>query len=329
MLPRNSAAFLAVLLLSSVAIAASDAQKRHDLDVLLARARVANLRANGSPAFHLRLDIHAEHITRIRIDGTFDEVWMAPDAWRRETVFPEFKQVEVGDKDGRWVDRNLDFRPRTVYLVARLLDSLTLAEPMPEERVIKVHREKKDGMVLQCAELGAGPAHWTMCFDELGLLSSYEFQATRMEYHDYQKFGDAIFPHLLRVYENGERILEVSVAELGPPADSQTQIPHHSTAAMELAPCERWTPGIPVKRVAPEYPEEARRAHAQGTVVMYALLSADGAVQRVKVLQTAGPVLDEAALRAVRQWVYSPTDCGSGHPMPVEIEIWTNFTLSY
>jgi TonB family protein len=318
---------IVALFLSSIAVGADDSQKRHDLDALLARANAANLRSHGPGSFHLRLELHAEHITAKPLDGTYDEVWTGSDAWRREIAFPEFKQVEVGDKDGRWVDRSIDFRPHPVYLIARLLDSLMAPAPRPDEKVIKVHKEKKDGTELQCADLGTGPAHHTLCFDDLGRLFSSEYPDLRMEYRDYQKFGDAMFPRKLGVYENRERVLEVNVAELGLASDKLAQFAGRSTSAFQLAPCERWVPGVPVKKVAPQYPERARMARVQGAVRLYALLAADGAVQRVKVLQSAGAILDQAAAEAVGQWVYLPTDCGSGRPLPTEIEVWVNFTL--
>jgi hypothetical protein len=81
MLSRHFVTLVTVpLWLSSIAIGADDSQKKHDLDALLAKASVANLRSKGSPAFHLRLELHAEHITAKPVDGTYDEVWSAPDA---------------------------------------------------------------------------------------------------------------------------------------------------------------------------------------------------------------------------------------------------------
>ena len=319
--------FIVALFLTAIAVGSDDSQRRQDLDALLAKASKANLRSQGSASFHLRLELHAEHITAKPLDGTYDEVWTAPDAWRRETAFPEFKQVEVGDKDGRWVDRSLDFRPHPVYLIARLLDSLMAPAARPDDKVIKVHKEKKDGIELQCAELGTGPADHTLCFDDLGRLFSSDYHALRMEYRDYQKFGDAMFPRKLGVYENRERVLDVNVAELGLAVDKLAQFAGRSASAFQLASCERWVPGVPVKKVPPQYPQSARMGRVQGVVVLYALVAADGAVQRVKVLQSAGAILDQAAAGAVGQWVYSPTDCGSGRRLPTEIEVWVSFAL--
>ena len=59
-------------------------------------------------------------------------------------------------------------------------------------------------------------------------------------------------------------------------------------------------------RVEPVYPPIAVSARMQGLVILEALVDHDGTVVDVKVLRSAGSVLDREALIAVRQWQYSP-----------------------
>jgi protein TonB len=59
-------------------------------------------------------------------------------------------------------------------------------------------------------------------------------------------------------------------------------------------------------RVEPVYPAVAVAAQLKGTVILEALVDAEGLVTDVKVLRTAGRLLDDAAREAVRQWRYSP-----------------------
>jgi periplasmic protein TonB len=61
-----------------------------------------------------------------------------------------------------------------------------------------------------------------------------------------------------------------------------------------------------VRRVEPIYPPIAVSARMQGLVILEALVDHDGTVVEVKVLRSAGSVLDREALIAVRQWQYSP-----------------------
>ena len=59
-------------------------------------------------------------------------------------------------------------------------------------------------------------------------------------------------------------------------------------------------------RVEPMYPPLAVRANVTGTVILEAVVDADGRVTDVKVLRSAHRLLDDAAIAAVRQWRYSP-----------------------
>jgi protein TonB len=80
-----------------------------------------------------------------------------------------------------------------------------------------------------------------------------------------------------------------------------------------------------LEHVAPEYPDLARRAGVEGVVVLEAMLDATGRVDKIRVL-TSVPLLNEAAIRAVKQWRYSPTQL-NGVPVPVLMTITVRFSL--
>jgi TonB family protein len=81
-----------------------------------------------------------------------------------------------------------------------------------------------------------------------------------------------------------------------------------------------------IVNVAPVYPQEAQDAKVQGVVIIEAKIGADGSVAEAWVLRSI-PILDQAALDAVRQWRYSPT-LMNGAPVPVIMTVTVNFTLS-
>lgn len=60
-----------------------------------------------------------------------------------------------------------------------------------------------------------------------------------------------------------------------------------------------------VKRVPPVYPPIAVNANVQGVVILEATVGRDGRVEDVVVLRSV-PLLDKAAIEAVRQWEYEP-----------------------
>jgi protein TonB len=76
----------------------------------------------------------------------------------------------------------------------------------------------------------------------------------------------------------------------------------------------------------PVYPAIAKTARIQGTVVLQAIIGKDGTVQNLKMISTASPLLVQAAMDAVKKWVYQPTTL-NGDAVDVITEITVNFTL--
>jgi len=81
-----------------------------------------------------------------------------------------------------------------------------------------------------------------------------------------------------------------------------------------------------LKNVNPVYPDIAKQARVQGVVILECTISPQGRVTDVKVLRGI-PLLDAAAIEAVKQWVYSPTLL-NGVPVPVIMTVTVNFRLS-
>jgi protein TonB len=77
--------------------------------------------------------------------------------------------------------------------------------------------------------------------------------------------------------------------------------------------------------VDPVYPEVARAAKVQGVVIVEARIEADGTVSDVKILRSI-PLLNQAALDAVRQWVFRPVLL-NGAPVPVIMTVTVPFRL--
>jgi TonB family protein len=77
--------------------------------------------------------------------------------------------------------------------------------------------------------------------------------------------------------------------------------------------------------VPPVYPEDARKARVQGTVVLECTISPQGRVTDVRVLH-GNPRLDQAAIDAVKQWAYTPALL-DGKAVPVIMTVSVNFKL--
>ena len=81
----------------------------------------------------------------------------------------------------------------------------------------------------------------------------------------------------------------------------------------------------PPRRVGtPLYPPEAKAAGIEGAVIAEIVVNEQGSVTDAKVLRSL-PLLDDAALAAVRTWQYEPT-LVNGQPVPVRMTVTVNFT---
>jgi periplasmic protein TonB len=80
-----------------------------------------------------------------------------------------------------------------------------------------------------------------------------------------------------------------------------------------------------LKAVPPVYPEAAVVSRIDGVVILECLISPQGRVTEVKVLRGV-PLLEEAAVDAVRQWVYTPT-LMDGVPVPIIMTVTVRFDL--
>ena len=80
-----------------------------------------------------------------------------------------------------------------------------------------------------------------------------------------------------------------------------------------------------IHRVDPVYPELAIRARLEGLVLLQVLINEEGAVEEVSVI-SGPPMLRDSAVKAVRQWEYTPTIL-NGDPVPVRATVTVNFVL--
>src|ERR1700694_4687927 len=81
-----------------------------------------------------------------------------------------------------------------------------------------------------------------------------------------------------------------------------------------------------IKRVRAVYPPLARQTRISGTVRLHAIIGKDSTIQQLEVMN-GHPLLQQAALDAVRQWRYQPTLL-NGYPVEVDTTIDVIFSLN-
>ena len=84
-------------------------------------------------------------------------------------------------------------------------------------------------------------------------------------------------------------------------------------------------PPTKLQHVPPAYPALALAARVQGVVILDAVIAENGTVRELRILRSI-PLLDQAALDAVRQWRFTPTLL-NGQPTPVIMTVTVAFNL--
>ena len=103
----------------------------------------------------------------------------------------------------------------------------------------------------------------------------------------------------------------------------------------EDGPFQAWAAGlippriIPSSRALPQYPDLARRAGLQGTVILLVVVEADGSVGEIEVIRSPDQRwgFDLAAIGAVKEWRYEPA-LMNAQPVAAYIQVMVEFALS-
>jgi protein TonB len=115
-----------------------------------------------------------------------------------------------------------------------------------------------------------------------------------------------------------------SLEALPPPAPPPPPLPHPPAVPVRIGGQVRQPPLL--SRVPPAYPLLAVSSRVEGVVILEALVDREGHVEDVKVLRSI-PLLDGAAMDAVRQWRYAPLVL-HGQPVRFLVTVTVAFQLA-
>ncbi len=110
------------------------------------------------------------------------------------------------------------------------------------------------------------------------------------------------------------------------PVGAPPATPANLTNASERVDISADASEIVSRSVRPGYPMLARQMKVQGSVILQALISRDGAIQDLHVM-SGPPILAGAAREAVKQWRFKPHYQGA-EAVETQARITVNFTIS-
>ena len=296
--------------------------------------QLSDIRADGAPAFRLRLDFKAIKKDGSVLQGTYTEVWRSKAQWRRETAVGDFHRTEVAAGQKRFLLGPVKALSEDMRDLPALSD---IGRFQPETwKPTKIENRKLNGSGFRCVETApvvrAGihlltsrePEAWgdapALCFDRSSgvLVAEIEPAMNRSEdetcfFVDYQKFGERIYARSYKCLEGEQVRLEARVVELVALSQVDPELFALPEEAKELTSCPD-----PVRPPRGVYEPEPVGWYGSGVVVILITVGIDGTPRNLSVNFSPSPKLEKAALEAARQWRFRPATC-DGEPEEAKI----------
>src|SRR5207248_1277124 len=129
--------------------------KQQQGEALLARAKqLLEIRAPGNPAFRLTAKFRLADPSAGSVQGTYQEVWVSPQQWRREINAGSYHQIEISKDKKRWALHTVSFDS---YRFDQVRPRLSLpAVDLKLLKVQKIYDKKIGGIPVRCVDINAG-----------------------------------------------------------------------------------------------------------------------------------------------------------------------------
>jgi len=320
-----------VLALGAVCFAAS--KKEEEANALIERAKqLSDIRAEGAPAFRLKVSLRITGKGSPATEGTYTETWESAGRWRAETVVGDFRRTTVANGKKSWTLSNgsaaLTGREEIGFLMGLVRYSPDAWKPG------KLEDREIDSVPVRCIETKSDPSGGkdVLCFDKgAGTIATKilpqqvgdRVVKRECEYQDYLRFGERMFPRTIRCLQDHVPVLEQTVVELVAQPAPDAALFGPLTGGTESANCTGVKPPTAVYTPAPVPPKFTNPEHP---VVLWLIVGTDGAPRDIKVARSVDKAFDGAALEAVQRWKFKPATC-DGEPFEVQINVNVNFQV--
>jgi protein TonB len=124
-------------------------------------------------------------------------------------------------------------------------------------------------------------------------------------------------PPVAAIEQRGLTAVDIGPIETPPPPAPQAKLPIRMHSGIE--------PPRKIVDVAPIYPPIAQASRVSGIVIVEATIDDEGSVTAARILRSH-PLLEQAAVDAVRRWKFTPARL-NGQAVAVVMTVTINFTL--
>lgn len=288
----------------------STAVPQNPRELMVVAARLNGLNGADVQPWHLKASFQILDESGNIIDrGTYDEFWAAPTRYKRTYASSKYSQTDYGTAKGVLRSGRYDQIPALISDIRR-----EFVDPMLNQQAIARQSfgpslQDLDGERLNCLIITGLPMNpgrsWCLPVGTAVLRRTSSTGESLQVIHDRPvRFQGRFVAGDLRFIRAGKLALTAhleSVEALKPEA-----ILEPSSDAVPLRRRINISAGVAVglleKHENPVYPADA---HVSGTVSLMAVIGVGGHVEQLSVV-SGPPILQAAAIEAVRKWTYRP-----------------------
>jgi TonB family protein len=247
--------------------------------------------------------------------GTYEEFWVSPTKYKITFTGTAFMLTEYGTEKGILVSGpQKDTLPYHFVQIRRQFVDPIMSPDSIQRTNFDVKQREMSSIKFDClSPITSEGIHFgtTLCLDagKSSLRAGITQQGEAVVHNSIVKFQERYLAEELQFVQQSKPVLTAHIDSIEllrtidealflPPADAT---PKHIRINIDGRAME----GMLVKKVVPEYPLIANETRIAGTVVLQATIDRNGRIANLYVL--SGPaMLQQAALDAVKQWVYRP-----------------------
>jgi hypothetical protein len=318
------ACFFTLLICMTPSMYAGD--QSSGLDLLQQAERLADIRAEGSPPFHMRAVVQFSNTGVPVIKGDYDLKWRSRSSWREEIHLDNFWQVRIAEGEKLWEVRNIPYFTPSVQQLQKITDFPQRTQLFGAEHTGKIVSKELNGVALRCVEVKAqGIRIKQVCLRSDSVRPvRVEYSADTggggYEYSEFAPFGLHEFPRVIREFGKGPTA-DLLIQEL-------TEVNAPDPGWFVPPPGARWRRWCPnpeppqsLRSMLPSPPEMANGARGAHAVV-YGVIGTDGMWHDLATVESSGRVPESAWFNILRQGRFRPAKCGG---TPIETEMITEF----
>jgi hypothetical protein len=297
-------------------------------DYLQRAEKVTNIRATGSTPFHVKVHFVASGNVEFTGEGDYEEIWLAPDKWRREVSFGTYHAVETQETSKHTFQASSDYEPKRLLLFMRMIAPRTMEDP-PITTGDTDHFEWK-------VEPGANRLVHNPS-TALAPLTSIDFNldgspsklsgSAETRWSDYVEFSGKAVARTIGLTNATGPLLNINVVQLDAVKANTALLTNsapETDATMTIMPFGRGFAMPPKLTHAqhPQFPIGLDGIGLAGFVVVDFAVDRRGAAREVEALYASEPTFIPGAVKAVSKYRFKPARLnGTPVEVPADVEM--------